>query len=102
MHTLSGKSVFQFLRVKAFRSIITQEIAWFDEERNSVGALSARLSGDAADVNGAIGYPLSAILQALTNITVSVVTAFIFSWKLTLVCLASVPFIVGSVVIEAK
>jgi hypothetical protein len=32
--------------------MLRQEIGWFDGEKNSVGTLCARLSGDAASVQG--------------------------------------------------
>jgi hypothetical protein len=32
--------------------MLRQEVGWFDDERNSVGILCARLSGDAASVQG--------------------------------------------------
>ena len=32
--------------------IVLQEIGWFDEEKNSTGALTTRLSEDAAQVQG--------------------------------------------------
>ena len=45
------------LRVAAFSSMLQQEIGWFDEEKNSVGTLCARLSGDAANVEGVSAVP---------------------------------------------
>lgn len=33
-----------------FAAMMRQEVGWFDDAKNSVGALSARLSGDAANV----------------------------------------------------
>lgn len=79
-----------------------QEMGWFDEKENSVGALSARLAGDAASVQGAIGFPLSNIIQALTNFVCSFSIAFSYSWELALVCLSTAPFMVASIVFEAK
>lgn len=86
----------------AFRSMMRQEIGWFDDDKNAVGALSARLSGDAAGVQGAIGYPLSGLIQALSNFIVSITLSFYYSWKLALLCLSTCPLIVGSVIFEAK
>lgn len=40
------------LRRKAFEAILRQEIAFFDKQDNSCGALCARLSSDAANVQG--------------------------------------------------
>jgi len=40
------------LRKMAFAAILRQEIAWFDRSENSTGSLCARLSSDAANVQG--------------------------------------------------
>ncbi|XP_055382566.1 multidrug resistance protein homolog 65 [Condylostylus longicornis] len=98
----SGAWLTTRIRSITFRSILKQEISWFDEEQNSVGALSARLAGDAANIQGAVGYPLSGIIQSLSNFIFSTSVGFYYSWKLALLCLSMVPFIVGSVVLEAK
>lgn len=90
------------VRSMTFKAIMKQEIGWFDEEINSVGALSARLSGDAAGVQGAIGYPLSGLIQAFSNFVIGLTLSFYYSWKLALLCMSTCPIIVGSVIFEAK
>lgn len=90
------------VRSMTFKAIMKQEIGWFDEESNSVGALSARLSGDAAGVQGAIGYPLSGLIQAFSNFVIGLTLSFYYSWKLALLCTSTCPIIVGSVIFEAK
>lgn len=85
-----------------FKSMLKQEMGWFDDDHNSVGALSARLTGDAASVQGAIGYPLSGILQCIAAFLIGIIVAFSYDWNLTLVCLAVVPFVVITALIEAK
>ncbi|TMW50756.1 hypothetical protein DOY81_004144 [Sarcophaga bullata] len=90
------------VRSMTFKAIMKQEIGWFDEDINSVGALSARLSGDAAGVQGAIGYPLSGLIQAFSNFVIGLTLSFYYSWKLALLCVSSCPIIVGSVIFEAK
>ena len=77
-------------------------MAWFDEKENSVGALSARLAGDCACVQNAIGFPLSNILQAFTNFIFSLAIALYYSWELALICVCTSPFMVGAIVFEAK
>lgn len=90
------------VRSMTFKAIMKQEIGWFDEDINSVGALSARLSGDAAGVQGSIGYPLSGLIQAFSNFVIGLTLSFYYSWKLALLCVSSCPIIVGSVIFEAK
>lgn len=90
------------LRSITFKSILNQEVAWFDEDRNSVGSLSARLSSDSGSVQGAIGYPLSGIIQAFANLCASLVIGFAFCWQISLICLCTSPFMMGSIIFEAK
>lgn len=99
---LAGGWLTTRIRSSCYKSMITQDVSWFDDEKNSVGALSARLSGDAANVEGAIGYPLSGIIQALSNFIISTSFAFYYSWKLSLLCLSTCPIIIGTVVLEAS
>lgn len=40
------------IRSQTFSAMMKQEMGWFDDEQNSIGALSARLTGDAAHVQG--------------------------------------------------
>uniref|UniRef100_A0A1A9UJ85 Uncharacterized protein n=1 Tax=Glossina austeni TaxID=7395 RepID=A0A1A9UJ85_GLOAU len=90
------------MRSLTFKAMMRQEMAWYDEETNSVGSLSARLSGDAAGVQGAIGFPLSGLLQAFSNFVVGLTLSFYYSWKLALLCLSTCPIIVGSIIFEAN
>lgn len=36
--------------------MMRQEVGWFDDDHNAVGALSVRLTGDAASVQGVIMF----------------------------------------------
>lgn len=58
MFTLSGEILTKRLRKLTFAAMLRQEMAWFDDEKNSVGALCSRLSGDASAVQGVL-YNLS-------------------------------------------
>ena len=50
--TISGERLTLRLRSETFHAILKQEIGWFDDQRNSTGALVTRLSNDAAQVEG--------------------------------------------------
>jgi ATP-binding cassette subfamily B (MDR/TAP) protein 1 len=52
LFSLAGVRLTTRLRVAAFSAMLRQEVGWFDDEKNSVGTLCARLSGDAASVQG--------------------------------------------------
>lgn len=38
-----------------FRAMLSQEMGWYDDKANGVGAICARLSGEAASVQGVSG-----------------------------------------------
>lgn len=52
MLNIAGSRLTTRLRKMTFKAILSQEMGYFDDQDNSVGALSARLSGDCAGVQG--------------------------------------------------
>lgn len=49
---IAGERLTKRMRLRSFRTILRQEIGWFDQEVNSTGALSAKLACDASGVKG--------------------------------------------------
>uniref|UniRef100_A0A1B0DGS4 Uncharacterized protein n=1 Tax=Phlebotomus papatasi TaxID=29031 RepID=A0A1B0DGS4_PHLPP len=80
------------LRVMYLEKALQQEIRWYDDPGNSVGALSARLSKDCANVQGATGIRISAILQAITSIVIGGAIGLLIFWKYALIILVMVPY----------
>jgi ATP-binding cassette, subfamily B (MDR/TAP), member 1 len=52
MFGIIGENLTMRLRKSTFTAMLTQEVAWYDDPKNSTGALCSRLSGDAASVQG--------------------------------------------------
>ncbi|XP_028992931.1 bile salt export pump isoform X2 [Betta splendens] len=98
----SGELLTRRLRKVGFQAMLKQEIGWFDDPRNSPGALTTRLATDASMVQGATGSQIGMIVNSLTNIGASFIIAFYFSWKLTLVIMCFLPLIGLSGVFQAK
>uniref|UniRef100_A0AAQ4R5M3 Bile salt export pump n=1 Tax=Gasterosteus aculeatus aculeatus TaxID=481459 RepID=A0AAQ4R5M3_GASAC len=98
----SGELLTRRLRRIGFHAMLGQEIGWFDDHRNSPGALTTRLATDASQVQGATGSQIGMIVNSLTNIGVAVLMSFFFSWKLTLLILCFLPFIALSGGFQAK
>ncbi|XP_075868533.1 ATP-dependent translocase ABCB1-like [Nelusetta ayraudi] len=98
----SGEVLTLKLRLKAFTSMMKQDLGWFDKPKNNVGALITGLAVDAAQVQGAAGVRMATLLQSFSNIGASVIIAFVFSWELTLVCLTVVPFLTISAIAEMR
>uniref|UniRef100_A0A4W5JSU0 ATP-binding cassette, sub-family B (MDR/TAP), member 11a n=1 Tax=Hucho hucho TaxID=62062 RepID=A0A4W5JSU0_9TELE len=98
----SGELLTRRLRKVGFQAMLKQEVGWFDDPRNSPGALTTRLATDASMVQGATGSQIGMIVNSLTNIGVSFIIAFSFSWKLSLVVICFLPLIGLSGVFQAK
>ncbi|XP_071380463.1 bile salt export pump-like isoform X2 [Centroberyx affinis] len=98
----SGELLTRRLRRLGFHAMLGQEIGWFDDRRNSPGALTTRLATDASQVQEATGSQIGMIVNSLTNIGVAIIISFYFSWKLTLVILCFLPFIALSGAFQAR
>ncbi|KAJ2945156.1 hypothetical protein O0L34_g9219 [Tuta absoluta] len=99
---LTGVRLTARLRVAAFESMLKQEIGWFDDPLNGVGALCSRLAADAAAVQGATGTRIGALMQACATILLGVILSMYYTWQMTLVSLISVPLVIGAVVLEGR
>ncbi|CAF2830163.1 unnamed protein product [Rotaria sp. Silwood2] len=95
MFACSGEALTKRLRAKAFRAILRQEIAWFDHPDNNTGALCTRLSNEATIIQGVAGARIGTVLSSFANLGVGMIISFIFGWKLSLVALAFIPFMVA-------
>lgn len=102
LFTLAGVKMTARLRQQSFKSMLSQEIGWFDLKTNSVGALCSRLAGDCSNVQGATGQRVGVMVQAISTILVGAIICFFYSWNLTLVTLITVPLLLGTVMIESK
>ncbi|XP_041987757.1 multidrug resistance protein homolog 49-like [Aricia agestis] len=98
--TNAGLKMTTRLRHQYFSALMRQEIGYFDKESNTVGAMCARLSGDAAEVQGATGLRIGLILQGTSSVVVGFLMAISYDWKLTLVGTAFLPLMVGSIWLE--
>lgn len=52
MFSIAGEKLTMRLRSEMFKSMLRQEMGWYDRKDNGVGALCAKLSGEAAHVQG--------------------------------------------------
>lgn len=102
MFAKSGELLTVRLREMAFSSMLRQDMSYFDDPLHSTGALTTALSTHASAVQGAAGTRLGSIAMALSTVVACLVYAFYNGWKLALVVLAIIPFLVVASAIQMK
>lgn len=66
MFNIAGVKLTTRLRTQVFEATMRQEMGWFDNTRNGVGILCARLAGDCASVQG-VSQLTSVFFESDTN-----------------------------------
>ncbi|KAL8150337.1 hypothetical protein V2J09_020145 [Rumex salicifolius] len=99
---IAGSKLIQRIRSMCFEKVINMEIGWFDEPKNSSGAIGARLSSDAATIRGLVGDALGLLVQNIATATAGLVIAFTANWMLALVILVLLPLIAINGIVQMK
>ncbi|KAJ1766822.1 hypothetical protein IW139_001768 [Coemansia sp. RSA 353] len=98
----AGEKVTCAVRKRVFTAMVRQDAAFFDERTNGTGALTARLATEAGDVNKTVGEAFPAFIAGAASITSGVAIAFSHDWRLTLVILATLPFLTLAFYMEGR
>ncbi|KAH0556810.1 hypothetical protein GP486_005401 [Trichoglossum hirsutum] len=91
----SSEKLTSRVRDQSFRSILRQDVVFFDEKQHSTGALTAFLSTGATHLNSLNGAILGSILAFSSTIIGGIVLSLVVGWKLALVCSATIPVVAG-------
>ena len=91
LFTLAGERLVARFRVRVFKAIVRQDVAFFDE--NQSGELQSRLANDTTTIQEAVTVNISMGLRWAAQVIVGLVIIFFQSWKLSLLMLSVVPFL---------
>lgn len=92
---ISSERLVHRARDKAFRTMLRQDINWFDQEENSAGALTSFLSTETTHLAGMSGATLGTILIVNTTLWGAIALGISIGWKLGLVCTATIPILLA-------
>ncbi|CAG9838845.1 unnamed protein product [Diabrotica balteata] len=99
---IAGEKMTERVRSRLFKAIIYQEIGFFDKKTNGVGALCAKLSSDASNIQGATGIRVGTILQSIATFCLAIGLSMYYEWKLGLVTAAFTPVILIAMFFERR
>lgn len=83
------------VRIACFKSILGQDIAFFDDMRNDATGLANLLSKSANELAGIGGSVIAGILTFVATIVAGIILSLAIGWKLALVCTATIPVVVA-------
>ncbi|KAF7922906.1 hypothetical protein EAE99_007098 [Botrytis elliptica] len=89
----AGQAWVSALRVEALKRILAQPKSWFEESRNSPGRLNEVLDRNSEEMRNLVGRFAGIVFTAFFMLLISIIWAFVNTWKLTLVSMATGPVI---------
>ena len=87
------------MRKEIVEKYLDLHVAYFDIDENAPGALLTKLSIDTTQLNSIILTLVGDVLQTTGCTITGLVIGFIYDYRLTLISICFIPFIVGAVVI---
>ena len=87
-----GQSVIKDLRVKVFKHITSLRLTYFD--RTPIGTSTTRTINDIETINTVFSQGIITILADILTLFAVLGIMLITSWKLTLICLTTMPFLI--------
>ncbi|MBK6389410.1 MAG: ABC transporter ATP-binding protein [Saprospiraceae bacterium] len=87
-----GQSIVRDLRTRVFNHIIDLKLAFFD--KTPIGTSTTRTINDIESINEVFSEGVITILADILGLIAVLIIMFVVSWKLSLVCLTTLPFLI--------
>jgi ABC-type multidrug transport system fused ATPase/permease subunit len=97
-----GENITLNVRNSLYKSILKKSIGWFDSRDNAAGVITSVLASEVQTLNGASTEGLAVIIETSFALCCGIILGFIFNWKVSLVALGCIPFMVVGGAINAK
>ncbi|RYP93256.1 hypothetical protein DL770_000631 [Monosporascus sp. CRB-9-2] len=86
-----GEQQARSIRVRMFSVLLGKDMAWFDCQEDGIASLLVRMQTQTREVQTAASQALGSLCMETATVVGNLVVAFYFSWRLTLVLLATAP-----------
>ncbi|KAI1378416.1 putative ABC multidrug transporter [Hypoxylon crocopeplum] len=97
-----AQKVLYRIRVLSFRSLFEQDLQWHQSENRTPSMLLSYITSDSAAVEGLTGSIIGSVFSIAVNFLVAVILTLIVAWKIAIVCLATVPLMLGSGIMQMR
>lgn len=91
----AGQAWVSALRVEALKRILSQPKSWFEDSKNSPERLNEILDRNSEEMRNIVGRFIGIVFTAFIMLSISIIWAFVNTWKLTLVSMATGPAILA-------
>ncbi|CAH8349306.1 unnamed protein product [Eruca vesicaria subsp. sativa] len=88
-----GENLTKRIREKLLTKILTFEVNWFDEEKNSSSTVCSRLAKEANLVRSLIGERVSLLVQTISGVVIACTLGLVIAWRLAIVMIAVQPVV---------
>ena len=97
-----GQRLGRRVRVLTMQALLRQEVGFFDQEKNSSGVLTSKLTTDAMAVKGQFGDSMGLITQNFVTLVGGLVIAGVYDWRMMLLVVGCLPLLALVVGIQTK
>jgi ATP-binding cassette subfamily B (MDR/TAP) protein 1 len=103
-HNLMLASTYLMERVRrlSLLAYLRADVAYFDEDTHSSGALTSAISENAQKINGLVGVTMGTILQSFATLIVGYIIGLAYGWKLALVGISVTPLTLSAGFVRLK
>ncbi|KAI0481356.1 putative ABC multidrug transporter [Xylariaceae sp. FL0804] len=97
-----AEKVLYTIRVLSFRALFEQDLHWHQSSGRSPSALLSFITSDSAAVGSLTGSIIGTLLSICVGFVAAITLAHIVAWKIAVVCLATVPLMLGSGIMKFR
>ena len=84
-----GERMTRRIRTDYFRSLLRQDMGWFDDPANALGVLTSRLAVDIKLIRLTVGQGTGSTVSSMTALLAGLIIALIAAWQFALAFLAT-------------
>jgi len=88
-----GERMTRRIRTDYFRSLLRQDMGWFDDPANALGVLTSRLAVDIKLIRLTVGQGTGSTVSSMTALLAGFIIALIAAWQFALAFLATMPLL---------